>query len=375
MKRFLLAGLSLALLLILVQAGAAQPQTNKVKRANKPVMTLAMDGPRVAYIIRGGRAYVWNVMTGASSAIKGKYPSNGKGGGEYTPGVEHEIAIAGERVALITRFSAGNSQETQERLYTAPLGGTARQIGQTTDHVTVPGYPGLSSGGWIAGAVGSGKTLAVSTWTSNDSVSSGERLSLITPKRLRTIVTGPGAIVAESAADGRIAVLRSTLAWPASDVGPTTTAPTIGVYSADGTLLREITPSSASEIALSGKRLVVLTDGNTLEVYKWATGELVHTLPVAAPRQEGGHLAVYGKLAVYAVDPRYWTRKLHLLDLTTGKDVVIATATGSGYSSRDTAIDLKGLVYTVNSYYGPHAHGKLVFVPTAKLLSMVASRH
>jgi hypothetical protein len=138
-------------------------------------------------------------------------------------------------------------------------------------------------------------------------------------------------------------------------------------------LLREITPSSASEIALSGKRLVVLTDGNTLEVYKWTTGELVHTWPVAArPRQEGGHLAVYGKLAVYAVDPRYWTRKLHLLDLTTGKDVVISNATtGSGYWSRDTAIGLKGLVYAVNSYYGRHAHGKLVFVPMAKLLAML----
>ena len=32
-----------------------------------------------------------------------------------------EVAIAGKRVALITRFGTGNSQQTQERLYTAKL--------------------------------------------------------------------------------------------------------------------------------------------------------------------------------------------------------------------------------------------------------------
>jgi hypothetical protein len=383
MRRLPVMGLFLvAILLVLaVQAGAAKPQPNKVKKTDKPILTLAMDGPRIAYMRKDRKVSVWNPATGATSTIKGKYASNGSGfsSGQGTG----EVAIAGKRVAFITRFVTGNSQQTQERLYTASLGGWARQIGTLTNHLTGPqcfecGDPGFATGDWIAGAVGSGKTLAVSTWTSDSSVSSDERLSLVTPKRLRTIVTGPGAIVAESAAGGRIAVLRSTLAWPASDVGPATTIPSVGVYSADGTLLREITPSSAREIALSGKRLVVLTDGNTLDVYKWTTGELVHTWPVVTPtpRQEGGHLAVYGKLAVYAVDPRYAAaRKLHLLDLTTGKDVVIATAIGSGYSSRDAAIGLKGLVYIVNSYlasHGRHPHGKLVFVPMARLLATVS---
>ncbi|HZD88445.1 MAG TPA: hypothetical protein VE088_10615 [Gaiellaceae bacterium] len=357
----------LALLVVSAQAGAAKSQPNKVKKTSQPILTLAMDGPRVAYMRNGRRVAVWNVVTGKTAAIKGTYPSKGS---RFGDSYHDEVAIAGRRVALITRFATGNSQETQERLYTAPLGGTARQIGKPTNHVTTPGYPGLSSGDWIGGLVGSGKVLAVSTWTSNDSVSSGERLSLITPNRLRMIVTGPGAIVAESAAGGHIAVLRSTLAWPASGVGPVTTAPSAGVYSADGTLLREITPSSAREIALSGKRLVVLTSTNTLEVYKWTTGELVHTWPVATPRQEGGDLAIYGNLAVYVVDPRFWTRRLHLLDLTTGKDVVIATVTGGG----DGVIGLKGLAYSVNSLsssHGRHPHGKLVFVPTSKLLAML----
>jgi hypothetical protein len=369
MNRLRMAGLSLALLVLSAQAGAGKPRPSKVKKSDKAILTLAMDGPRVAYMWRDQRVAVWNVTTGATSTIKGEYSS--PGGPIPTDQPTGEVAIAGKRVAFITRFVTGDRGATQERLYTAPLGGSARQIGTLTNHLTsAPGYPGFMTGDWIAGVVGSGKALAVSTWTSDNSVSSDERLSLITPKRLRTIATGPGAIVAESAAGGRIAVFRSTLAWPATDFGPATTAPTVGVYSADGTLLREITPSSAKEIAFSGKRLVVLTKENTFEVYKWTTGEREHTwrpIPIYAPYPlEGGHLVVYGKLAVYAVNPIHWYRKLHLLDVTTGKDVVIAIPSGSW--TRDTALGLKGLVYIDNTCYRRHWHGKLVFVPMAKLL-------
>ncbi len=61
-------------------------------------------------------------------------------------------------------------------------------------------------------------------------------------------------------------------------------------------------------------------------------------------------------------------RKLHLIRLTTGKDVVVATGKGSGYWGRDAAMTSRGLVYAVNY----RDHGKLVFVPTAKLLDMVS---
>ncbi len=97
----------------------------------------------------------------------------------------------------------GNSQQTQERLYTASLGGSAHQLGKLTNHFTNPqdGEPdgGLSDGTWIAGVVGSGKTLAVSTWKSVNSVPSNERLSLVTPTGLHAIATGTGAIVSSSA--------------------------------------------------------------------------------------------------------------------------------------------------------------------------------
>jgi hypothetical protein len=332
-----------------------------------------MDGSRVAYMKADRRVAVWNLATGATTVIKGSYPSKGSGFGQ---GGRGEVAIAGKRVALITRFVTGNSQQTQERLYTASLGRPAHELGKVTNHFTNPqdGEPdgGLSDGTWLAGAVGSGKTLAVSTWSSNNTVTSHERLSLVTPGGLRSIAMGPGAMVAESADHGHVAVLRSAAAWPAEDVSPATTAPTAGVYSSTGTLLHEIAlDGGASALALSGKQLVVLTQTipkpgslvSKLQVYDWTTGALLHTWPVALGHSSpsADRLATYGRLAAVEGPSR-----LRLVDLDTGKDVSFAP------TSRlccPPAIGPHGLVYAVDkSFKGP---GKLVFVPTAKLLAAV----
>ena len=224
MRRLRVVGLfvAAALLLFVAQAGAAKSQPNEVKQTAKPIWALAMDGPRVAYMSDDRRVAVWNVVTGATSIVKGNYPSKGSRFGSGNG----EVAIAGRRVALITRFVTGNSQQTQERLFTAKLGGSAHQLRSLTNHSTNPqdGEPdgGLSSGEWIAGAVGSGNVLAVSTWKSNNSVTSDERVRLVTPAGLRTIATGPGAIVASSSSGGRIATPRS--AW-ASTAAPGPTSP------------------------------------------------------------------------------------------------------------------------------------------------------
>jgi hypothetical protein len=371
MRRILLAGVlfTAALVFFSAEAGAAKPRAGTVKQAvkriSKPVGTLAMDGSRVAYMTTDSRVAVWNVATGATSVIKGTYPRKGSGFGAGTG----EVAIAGKRVALLTRFVTGNSQQTQERLYTAALDGTARQLGKLTNHYTNPldGMldGGLSAGTWIAGAVGSGKTLAVSTWSSNDSVTAHERLSLVTPTGLHTIATGPGAIVARSADDAHIAVFRSTAAWPAEYVRPATATPTVGIYSSNGALLRQLSlDPDATSLALSGKELVVLTQTipqsgtlvATLQVYDWTTGVLVHTWPLNLGRSGAGGLAVHGRLAVVE-----GPSSLRLVDLTTGKDVSFAPTSPA-------AIGPRGLVYAVNRFKSPH---KLIFVPTAKLLADV----
>lgn len=365
MKTLWTLGLSLAALVLMSSVHAATSTTTGavVKETRRPIAELAMDGSRVVYasglhegIPNGSKVYVWNTRTGKTTLVRGKYSSH-----------VAELAIAGTRVALITRYVVGNSMETTERLYAGSL--TARErLLASGRHSWIPDTK-QSRGRWIAGAVGSGGTLAVSTWWSHlNGTSTAQRLSLITPTGLRPIATGAGTIMAAATDGGHIAVLRSRDAWPQFEPTP---APSIGIYSTSGKLLREITLPSVSEVALSGNELVVLTETKELAVYDWPTGTLLRTWPVAAstPRLTPGHLAASGRLAVYSVDPRRSApRKLHLVDLTTGKDVVLATGKGAGYWSHDAALGPRGLVYTVNS----RDHGKLVFVPTAKLLAKVS---
>lgn len=362
MRRLRSAGLFLAATLLFVpaQASAAKPHANKVKQAPSLIWTLAMDGSRVAYA-SGGKVRVWNTATGATSLVKGHYGSTAS-----------QVAIAGKRVAWIKRRAIGNT-EASEKLYTASLGGSA--------HLRAHSYrydrddPSLTNGSWIAGVVGSGGVLAVSTWKSDGTTSSNEKLSRITPTGLKAIATGPGAIVAEAGDAGHIAVLRDTAAWPSDGNQPLSATPTAGVYSTAGALEGEVAlsppdPDSVGiQLALAGEHLVVLTTGLqepagpatvTLQVYDWTTGTLLDTWPVGIQKYPGEvSFAVHGQLA--AVEG---PGSLHLVNLATGKDVVIGP---SSHTDSPPALDSRGLVYAFN----PHVKspGKLVFVPMAKLLA------
>jgi hypothetical protein len=370
LKRFWILGLALVgvLLVFVVQAAPAGAPAGRVKQTRSPIATLAMDGPRVAYA-SGGTVYVWNVLTGASSTMKGKYSKHAS-----------EVAIAGTRVEWITRYVIGNSLQTQEHLFSATIGSRGRLLASGRRLLGGEVNAEAWYGRWIAGAVGSGKTLAVGTWWSpGDGTCTGQKLNLVSSNGLKQIVVGPGAIIAQSVDSGRIAVLRSEEAWPVyGQATALETSATVGIYSASGQLLQEITPSSAEQIALSGDRLVVLTQARTLEVYNWKSATLVHTWPAVAtarPLHQLRSLAVYGQLAVYSTYSYGSNRKLHVLHLTTGKDVVLATGRGTGYYGRDAAIGPRGLVYAVN--YHEHGRlsaperGKLVFVPLAKVLQKV----
>jgi hypothetical protein len=78
---------------------------------------------------------------------------------------------------------------------------------------------------WIGGLVGSGKLLAVSTWTASPSAGGAETISNASLSRiglasgqLQPIAVGESAIVSRSADAGQVAVLRP--------------AGTVGIYSA-----------------------------------------------------------------------------------------------------------------------------------------------
>ena len=122
-----------------------------------------------------------------------------------------------------------------------------------------------------------------------------------------------------SSADGsRVAVLRRD--------------DSVGIYSGSGKLLKQITPSTAREIAYGGGRLVVLTDTNKLDVYDSQSGKLLHSWPLdrKAASSQPGNLRAYGRIAVYFADTRAATQRMYLVDLATGKDLVLPRARTPG---------------------------------------------
>ena len=295
--------LATALLFVLaVSAAAGSTPRVEVKRTSW-IHALAMDGPRVAYSTGpfvyygpGARVYVWNVRTGTVTLIS-----------RHNPDPVLEVAIAGTRVAWIARGGAGGGPtiELNESLFTASL--TKPGVGllatsNRTETMPVPGDPTYTyAGDWIGGLVGARSLLAVGRWTTAGSgtLTSAE-LDVIASGRLTRRVSGSGSIVAQSTDGRRIAVLRSTDAWPsAGELRGRTATPSVGIYSAAGTLLRKINTPGATEVALSGNNLAVLTKTSRLAVYNWHTGRLVHSWRL--PSVGTTYLEdVYGQTAVYS---------------------------------------------------------------------------
>jgi hypothetical protein len=358
--------LAVPLLLVLaVSAAAGTPPAGKVKWTNAGIMTVAMDGSRVAYSTESNAVYSWDVRSGRSARLARPSSSSWP--------LVHEVAIAGRRVAWIARDVAGNSQETNEDLYTASVTGAGlKKLGtayHALDFIEPQPTRGvwLWRGDWITGLVGSGKLLAVSRWTTTpdqqgETTISNARLSLIsaTTGRLHPIAAGEPSIVSRSVDGGRVAVLR-----PQGGVG---------IYSAAGTLLRELNPPTAREIALSGDNVVALTETSMLSVYNWRSGRLVHNWRVPSVSNAVFLEDVYGSTAVYSVYSH--GRNLHLLQLSTGKDLLLVKGPGlapdAGFGeSHDAQLEAPGLVYAVSKGGG----GKLVFVPMARVLAAVSKGH
>jgi hypothetical protein len=347
------------LLLVTVSASATSTQTRKLKHASGPITALAWDGPRVVYSTDGNGVYVWNVQSGATSRVRIPSPSDHP--------LIGQVAIAGQRVAWITDDVAGNSMETNEDLFTASIGKAGKRKLAHASRRWDFDYFGMR-GEWIGGLVGSGKLLAVSTWTASPSAGGAETISNANLSRiglasgpLQPIAVGESAIVSRSADAGQVAVLRP--------VG------TVGIYSAAGALLREITPSSATEIAMGGGRLVVLTKTKTLEVYNSRTGVFEHRWSIKTRRNnlQVGHLQAYGRIALFSVDPRMASRNLRILDLKTGKSLFLPRRPRSAWN--DASVGPVGVVSAINDYRaygGHHPSGTLVFLSTARVLSDIS---
>jgi hypothetical protein len=351
---------------LVISAAASAPPTRVTKRVGLPVIAAAMDGPRVIYSSDDNAVHVWNIRSGAVTLLR-------RGAGRFTDNPTiREVAVAGSRTAWITLASAGNSQETWARLFTGPLARLSGRRIASAFRVDGEGENGVEQwrGDWLSGLAGSGDVLAVSRWTTTPKTDasgltiSNARLSLIEPGRhpFRVISSGAKAIVSAAVDGHRIAVLRPD--------------DSIGIYSSNGPLQREITPSSAKEIAFGGGRVVVLTGTKTIEVYDAGTGEQLHTwrIPVSQPYLQPGHLSAYGRIGVFVVDARFLTSRLHVVDLASGKEVVLPARE---HGVRDAVVGPLGLVYAVNKIdFGvkpPKRTGTFVFLSTKRVLAGIAS--
>jgi hypothetical protein len=187
-KSLRLAGVCLAILLLSAQAGSARVEGKTTKNTTHPIWAVAIDGSRIAYS-SGGLVHVWNLATGKTSSVRGKY-----GNALHTANAS-QLAIAGRRVAWIKDQGFGNTEEG-EKLYIASVGGKARQI----MHVYRYGVDDSThtTGGWIEGLVGSGKNLAVSTWESKGTAATDQQLSLVTGNGLQPLAGGAGSIVSQA---------------------------------------------------------------------------------------------------------------------------------------------------------------------------------
>lgn len=365
MKR--LAGLAAAtaVFALAISAAAVTTPAKTLKQVGLPVGSVAMDGSRVIYSSDDNAVHVWDFRTGKITLLR-------RGAGRFTDNPTiREVAIAGQRTAWITLAAAGNSQETWARLFTASLSAPTGHKILTAFRVDGYGEGSIElwKGDWVSGLVGGGNVLGVSRWSTAPNADasgltiSNARLSLIEPgpRPLRTVASGPKAVVSAAVDAARVAVLRPD--------------DSVGIYSSQGKLLREITPSSAKELAFGGGRVVVLTDTKTLEVYDAGTGRLLHTWPTSTKtaRSEPGHLSAYGRIGVYVVDARSLASRLHVVDLSTGREVVLPV---SQHGARDAVVGRLGLVYAVNKYYfgvqPPRRTGTLVFLPTKLALAGIA---
>ena len=360
-KWLLVALLPLLLVLVVPAAAGKAPPTRSVPTSGE-VTGLAFDGARVVYGVRpygvtSQSVHVWNVLTGHGSIV------HGRGGGAA-------FAAATNRIAWIAR--GGSPSETDEYLLTIPL--PRLHLRQVAAAIRGDDYEARMKGRLAEQMAGSGNVIAVSSWTtgSADSMSNG-RLNLVGTRALKPIVSGPGAIVAESVDAGRIAIVRSMALWPShyrlsGGVG------SVGVYSTSGKLLLEGNRGTAKEAALSGNSLAVLTTTNRIELYNAKTGAFVRSWRVPL---RAAHLDLQDGIAIYSVYGEYaGPRSLHALQLKTGKDVSLGRGVGPyPYTQGDDGqIDRLGVVYVVNKWPGT-PRGHIVFVPMARVLAAVSKGH
>jgi hypothetical protein len=347
------AVIALAALLIVALDGAAATRPSPLqKRTPGRIEALAMDGSRIAYDVAAGygsrmrcnEVYVWNVTRNVATRVSGRQTCGADS--TSTGAGARELALAGGRVAWIV--NQGGNSESGDYLYVSPVARPRERV--LASAFRTGDVSGILTGNWLGGLVGGKTFLAIDHWATNTS-------GTVTSARLQRIGThladlaqGTGTRLAESTDGTLVAVLR--------DDG------TIGLYSTHGALLRTVMPKkAATEIAVRGDYLAVLTTATTLEVYNSHSGRHLHTWRVAHGARS---LDVSSGLAVYGAPfpSGGYTRVVHVVRLSSGRDRVVTTT-----PPQLTGVQLEpaGLAYAFNRIARGQP-GAVVFLPMSRVV-------
>ena len=354
------AGSASGLALAASAAGTTAAHPAQVKHLQLPVSALALDGSNAAYDLSTrdvttanatNEVLVWNLITGKTTKVSGKKTAaadtSSTGAGVF------QLAIAGSRVAWLV--NEGGNLEGDDYLFTSSV--TAPKEHQVASAVRTgnncPGRSGANCAGqWLGGLVGSGNLIAANRWTTDGtgSVTAGE-LDVLSGTKLKRIATGVNTVQASVADAGRIAVLRAD--------------GSVALYSAAGKLLLSVNPSGAEAVALRGQNLLVGTKTQQLQLYNAKTGSLRRTFSTRSNKQPR-NVDLQGNIAIYTTGS---AGVLHALNLSSGRDSVIAERHGGVLSAR---IDSAGLVYAGNGSGTNSGRGTVVFMPLAQVKAAVS---
>jgi hypothetical protein len=338
-----------ALLLVTLDGSAAPDGRTPQKKTSGEIEALAFDGSRVAYDVGAGygakrrcnTVYVWNLRRNVTTRVSGRQTC-GADSTSTGAGVR-ELALAGSRAAWIV--NKGGNTESGDYLYVAALAKPGERL--LAAAFRTGDVDGILTGNWLGGLVGARSFLGVDHWaTDTHGAVRTARLQSV-GAHLRDLAEGTATMTARSTDGRQVAVVRAD--------------ETVGLYSTRGRLLRTVTPSTPTEVAVRGDYLAVLTTADTLEVYNSHSGRRLHTWDVAHGARS---LDVSSGLAAYAA-PRAggYARVVHVVRLSNGKDRVLATTPPQLVAVR---IEPAGLVYAVNRI-GAHETGFLVFTPMSRL--------
>ena len=346
----LIAGALAGLVLVASAAGTTATHGTKVRHLQQPVGALAIDGDRVAYALSSRNAtepyaaskvLVWNVRTGKTVKVSGKKTAadddTGTGSGLG------QLVISGTRVAWL--FNGGGNTESTDFLFASSTAHPKeKQVSTATRN------PETDNGAHLGGLVGSGKTIAFNRWTTDaPGEISSAGLYLLNGTQPKLIATGTSTVQAVSSDAGREAVLHQD--------------GSVALYSKSGELLLTLPPASAKEVALSGKRLVVVSETRQLQVYDSSSGSLEKTLPTHG---SGLHnLDVQGNIAIYTTGPR-----VRAVNLSSGKTHAVATLAKSS-EILYARIGSAGIVYDVDGVREFFGKGTLFFKPMSQIKAAV----